>query len=302
MIRQFALQIQQFDSVRRTHCTCGMLIPNEAEMKSSEFGLQKDEYMFSIIRKLTLIATMSVAVSVNGAGDHQDSLKVQSVESAWSIAQQFTGLSMMKNRSQTAMSEVTSLIQIETDNSPFLNEQIENSTIWEIKIGEAMQSHEFDDFDDERRKTPSGLTVWIDATTGEFLKAFTKYIGESPDLCPEPPAESATKNLSANETWTKFLDKVPQSTLMDALYPTSGSSLTSAKELIVHLIERSVHGNEPKPVWNLIVRGIEGGSGLSEGRHPCIDGRMRIVVDAATGRIISFDANNPMLLLEDLGK
>lgn len=250
---------------------------------------------------LTIGMVIFIPLMVVGEDSSLDDLKVTTVTDAWSIAQQYTGLTCMKNRSQTAMSTATSLIQVEEDKTPFLNKQIENRPIWEVKVGEAMQSQEFDSFDEERMKTPPGLIVWIDASTGRFLKAFTKYGKESPDLCPEPPADSATADMRNNEIWLKFPDEVPVVSLMDALYHSPSARPQYAKELIIHfVVELNVHSGESKPVWSVIARGVQGG-GPTHGHtiHPCVDNRLRMTIDATTGKVGSIYMGSPMLLLRD---
>ena len=226
-------------------------------------------------------------VPIANAEESNDS-KIGSTEAAYERALEITGFSENRKELQDLEKLVIESIFIDST-TPFLSKEINGRAVWVLS---------FDNVDIRPQTAiDRGTDIWekqsffvyLDKETGKVLQIHSKSVINDSSVLPEANANEAEEILrNKGEIYHGIPEYVPKVPFHQAIQQAVGCCPLVAKEIIAQLILHSYNGNESKPVWNIICRGIPpvGISKQSQEASIKSRNRARCVVDAETGEWI----------------
>ena len=244
--------------------------------------------------KYTIISALAVSLFLLEpvSGEDNDSLpavdtsRIMSAEQAFARLYEFAGFPELRAVPRSSLAEVATLAVAEECEVPFLAHSVIGRQVWKLKLENVRVDTSPCSKERIEKYNPKSFEAWIDAKTGQLIKIFSRYEGHDPDLAPEPPADSAAKQMrQTGEVFVGFPSEPPPVTFLQALGAAAGSNPLEAKEIFAVCVLMSRFGEKAVPVWSIIGRGITPVE-IHESNAPMYRrNRMRSIVNANTGRL-----------------
>lgn len=153
---------------------------------------------------------------------------------------------------------VAQTLIVNEDNTPFLRSQIVDRPLWHVAV-EDWASGYIPEAHAGEVATTQPLEALFDPLNGHLLKVQTRWPPGIPIIAPEPNAESAVRQMSANsEAYLGWGPEPPTMSFIDALgaIARNGRDPWSARQISGVWVLWSILGKHPKPVWVITLRGI----------------------------------------------
>ena len=193
------------------------------------------------------------------------------------------------------------LVILETDDTPFLHEQVVGRPIWEIVIPKwKLKFKSAKGAEDAFERT---FDVLVDPENGNVLRVASRWpqgvAGEPQDL----PRQSAEDQMwgTSNEKYDSFPDEAPRITFARALEVVHGPGVGNplvAKRITGRYVVQSIAPKGPSPVWAITLEGIHRLAPSFSRSRPRFISRIRNIVDARTGEWLGA-SNRPRPITDD---
>ncbi len=193
------------------------------------------------------------------------------------------------------------LVILETDDTPFLHEQVVGRPLWEVVIPKwKLKFKSAKGVEDAFERT---FDVLVDPENGNVLRVASRWpqgvAGEPPDL----PAQSAEDQMwaTSKEKYHSFPDEAPRISFAQALEVVYGQGVGNplvAKRITGRYVVLSGSRGEPSPVWAITLEGVHIASPGFLGLRPRPSKRIRNNVDARTGEWLGA-SNFPLPITEN---
>lgn len=177
------------------------------------------------------------------------------------------------------------LVILETDDTPFLHEQVVGRPLWEIVIPKwKLKFKSAKGAEDAFERT---FDVLVDPENGNVLRVASRWpqgvAGEPLDI----PAQSAEDQMGRrSEKYHGFPAEAPRITFAQALEVVYGPGVGNplvAKRITGRYVVQSAPRGGPSPVWAITLEGIKRQVPSPPGSRPRSISRIRNIVDARTG-------------------
>jgi hypothetical protein len=236
-----------------------------------------------------------LAAGVQGA----DSLTTKA--EAYDRALEYTGFEYAKYNRPENKTERVEQVVLKDSTTPFIGDKLDGVEAWRVTFDSV-----FLDLSGWmpaviQNQIPKTFDVYLNAETGQFLKAISRYERSDPDMGGEPPAEMAEKQLGGG-VYTGLVDDVPPVSMLQAMDEAWAASPVTARQLIIWLVLHSHSTWKDRPTWIVLGRGTPPMDpiGGSHGREIPVweRNRKRCGVDASTGQFLFAD-NRPSVIPPD---
>ncbi len=177
------------------------------------------------------------------------------------------------------------LVILETDNTPFLHEQVVGRPLWEIVIPKwKLKFKSAKGVEDAFERT---FDVLLDPENGNILRVASRWpqgvAGEPQDI----PAHIAEEEMGwMSDEYLSFPDEEPRITFAQALEVVHGPGVGNplvAKRITGRYVVQSATRGGPSPVWAITLEGIKRQVPSPPGSRPRSISCIRNIVDARTG-------------------
>jgi len=205
-------------------------------------------------------------------------------------ALEYTGFEKMKGFSIKDNLDVSEIVIIHNDNTPFLHEKINERKCWKVVMKD-IYLH-FYKSRDTTDTIPRLIETYIDAENGQLYKIEMKHDDSVCSLNPEPAHETAEQTLrNHNEIYHDFVNTEVNISFYEAM--GMGGPAILAGKISAILVEHSYFRseNDISPAWVITYFGIP----PSEAEKVEIKGRyhLRTVVNANSNELILVTTNIP---------
>lgn len=201
-------------------------------------------------------------------------------------------LEMLGAPRQLASDATARLVTVQTDNTPFLHEQIVGRRLWEVVVPKWRLdlASARPGVEDAYERT---FDVLLDPESGNVLWVASRWPEGEPGEVGDLPPQIAEEQMSGwwGEEYHGFPPAKPATTFVQALdvVLTRGvGNPLRAKRITGHYVIQSSGGRDPRPMWVVMLQGIRmpapGAPGDASIRYSRV---MRNLVDARTGEWVT---------------
>lgn len=212
---------------------------------------------------------------------------VISKQKALSRALHITGLSC-DSTNKSAIEAKVRIISLQDTTTPFLGEFARGRRVWQVDLNEARMAATGDSVADWTRD--ADIVAFVDSATGHVLKIVCDNEPLNPDLDLDIAANDAEMQLiNARQEYIGFPAAPPAVCFAQAALACPHPP-HQARQVIGQFVILKWADRPERPVWIITLRGLSpvrlfGGSPGDTPKY--LLNRVRQIVDAATGRVIS---------------